>query len=61
MNDYTMFVERLNCRYVFVDCLEKEGIITEEESRNIMEADGDVAIRGLYEDIPEILLAANER
>ena len=28
---YTTFVERLNCRYVFVDCLEKEGIITEEE------------------------------
>ena len=49
---YTMFVERLNCRYVFVDCLEKEGIITEEERRNIMEADGDVATR-TYEDIPE--------
>ena len=49
---YAMFVERLNCRYVFVDCLEKEGIITEEERRNIMEADGDVATR-TYEDIPE--------
>ena len=49
---YTMFVERLNCRYVLVDCLEKEGIITEEERRNIMEADGDVATR-TYEDIPE--------
>ena len=47
-----MFVERLNCRYVFADCLEKEGIITEEERRNIMEADGDVATR-TYEDIPE--------
>ena len=47
-----MFVERLNCRYVFVDCLEKEGIITEEERRNIMEADGDVATR-TYADIPE--------
>ena len=49
---YTMFVERLNCRYVFVDCLEKEGIITEEERRNIMETAGDVATR-TYEDIPE--------
>ena len=29
-----------------------EGIITEEERRNIMEADGDVA-RRTYEDIPE--------
>ena len=47
-----MFVERLNSRYVFVDCLAKEGIITEEERRNIMEADGDVATR-TYEDIPE--------
>ena len=49
---YTMFVERLNCRYVFVDCLEKEGIITEEERIIIMEADGYVATR-MYEDIPE--------
>ena len=47
-----MFVERLNCRYVFVECLEKEGIITEEERKDIMEADGDVATR-TYEDIPE--------
>ena len=47
-----MFVERLNCRYVFVDCLEKEGIITEKERRNIMEKDGDVATR-TYEDISE--------
>ena len=37
---------------MFVDCLEKEEIITEEERRNIMEADGDVATR-TYADIPE--------
>ena len=53
---YTMFVERLNCRYVFVDCLEKEGIITEEEKSYIMEADGDVATR-TYDRYPRILLA----
>ena len=39
----------MNCRYVFVDCLEKEGIITEEEGRNIMEEDGARA----YKDVPE--------
>ena len=37
---------------MFVDCLEKEGIITEEERSFIMKADGDVATR-TYEDIPE--------
>ena len=49
---HSIFAERLNCRHVFVNCLEKEGIITEEERRNIMEADGDVATR-TYEGIPE--------
>ena len=39
---YAIFAEQLNCRYVFVDYLKKEGIISEEERRNIMEADGDV-------------------
>ena len=51
-NHHAIFAEQLNCRYVFLDCLEREGIITEEERRNIMEADGDVPTR-TYVDIPE--------
>ena len=49
---YTIFAEQLNCRYVLVDCLEKEGIIIDEEKRNIMTAGDDVASK-TYEDIPE--------
>ena len=49
---YTIFAEQLNCRYVLVDCLEKEGIITEEEAKNIFQAGDDVATK-TYKDIPE--------
>ena len=47
---YTIFAEQLNCRYVLLDCLEKEGVITDEEIRNILEAGDDVAMK-TYEDI----------
>ena len=49
---YTIFAEQLNCRYVFIDCLEKEGVITEEERKNIIEVDDDIEAR-TYEDIPK--------
>ena len=49
---YAIFAEQLNCRYVFVDCLEREGILTKEEKIHIMETDGDTSARQ-YEDIPE--------
>ena len=49
---YTLFVEQLNCRYVLVDNLAREGIITREEAKNIFEAGDDVATK-TYEDIPE--------
>ena len=49
---YKIFAEQLNCRYMLVDCLEKDGVITDEERRNILEAGDDVPTR-TYENIPE--------
>ena len=47
-----LFVEQLNCRYVLLDCLAREGIITEGETKRILGAGDDVATR-TYEDIQE--------
>ena len=52
--NYVVFAEQLNCRYVLLDRLVEEKVITDEERENILEDETHFKTR-IYEYIPEYI------
>ena len=52
--NYVVFAEQLNCRYVLLDRLVEEKVITDEERKNILEDETHFKTR-IYEYIPEFM------
>ena len=52
--NYVVYAEQLNCRYVLLDRLVEEKVITNEERKNILEDETHFKTR-IYEYIPEYI------